>query len=138
MERILMELEVQRANTLAKLNELFRERTQKKEELEWAETEIQVFRGKMQGMEIAQGVIKEIMKTDALDKAKDERMAKLISDGVAVKPTKDKGTNIADDKFVSVVGDNVIKASEHKGASDAKLPLEDIPYGGEFGSRGKA
>ena len=71
-ERIFMRCETERAETLTKLNELFRDRTQQKEILEETEVQIQVGRGRMIGLEWVQGQIREIGREDKLDEAKEQ------------------------------------------------------------------
>lgn len=72
-ERLYMRCETNKADTIAKLNELFRDRTQQKELLEETEVQIQVGRGRMLTLEWVQGQIKEINQEDKLDETKRKR-----------------------------------------------------------------
>ena len=63
LQQLLVNLEVKRGETLGSLNELFRRRAQLQEELEVVEQQIQVGRGVMDGLEQAQTVIKEEIKS---------------------------------------------------------------------------
>jgi len=71
-ERLYMRCETDRADTLAKLNELFRDRTQYKELVEEIEVQIQVGRGRLLSLEWVQGQIKEINQEDKLERMKQE------------------------------------------------------------------
>jgi predicted nuclease with TOPRIM domain len=79
-ERLLMVIETHRAETLAKLNEMFRMRTQKIEELEELEVQLQVGRGIMQGLEQCQNEIQELAKTRRVEEERRKNTEKADSE----------------------------------------------------------
>lgn len=66
-DRILMKLEVVRGETLGKLNILFRQKVQLKEQYDENEVLIHFERGKMQAFEDYQKIIQEIQKADKIE-----------------------------------------------------------------------
>ena len=71
MEQIFQRLQVIGANTGTKLNELFRLKVQLDEQIEDVENQIQFYRGVMEAIGQAQGVVRDRMRGEAIDGSAD-------------------------------------------------------------------
>ena len=73
MERVVMRLEVLKAETLSQLNTNFREKVQLEEQLKENEVQLHFKRGMMHAFELSQKAVGEIVQADKIEQAKIER-----------------------------------------------------------------
>ena len=111
MERIHMQLEVLKAETLSKLNKLFREKVQYDEMVKENEIQIHFGRGLMEGYAQAQKICKEIYKAQQIEAS--DKMSFDASEAKAVVP--DETVSQTKERLVKQVVDKTFDHSIGRG-----------------------